>query len=141
MNSGVDGRPKALCGQCRRKIGVDEDSVVCPYCMATLTRRNFNVRELCRTNRAAHAALCRVRGQRIWSAIWTVLLGFIFMNLMHNSIADGVYGLTFVGVLYGGWWYTRNRVKPRFPEVFDNPLFSYGIPEDTPAQQVQSLRE
>ena len=141
MNSGVDRRPKALCGQCRRLVGVDEDSAVCPYCMAALTRRNFNVLELCRLNKRAHKALCRARGRRIWVAVWSLLLAYIGIKFLHNSIADVGLSLAVVGAIYAGWWHTRNRVKPRFPEVFDNPLFSYGIPEDSPEKQMQIMKE
>ena len=139
MRTGVDRRPKLLCGSCPRFVGVDEETVVCPYCMAPLKRRGVSPVELCRTNRDAFKALAKIQGYRIATFVWTVLGSLIISKVLHSSRVD-ILLVTFViavWVLFGR--YVKKRVKPRYPEIFANPVWIYGVPEDPPEKQFRPI--
>lgn len=113
-------------------VGIDERTLYCRYCRAELSRDGVSVLELCRANRLAHDALCRVRGYGAVAFLGTILAGWAFIKLVSDPLADTVAFLAVASVPFLTALYERRYVRPAYPDVFANPNFRYGIPGKLP---------
>lgn len=79
-------------------------------------------------NLLAYDDICRNQMRGVVLVVIGALLGWALIKLMHNSLVDVGVGLAVLSIPFFIWRFRKSVIEPRYPELFDNPEYRYGIP-------------